>query len=135
MRPAAKSRWCSWRAIGLRMVVRKLRRCACVGGVADSSNQGSTAAMNAASHAGGTQLSGLILTESVSILGGSHETVFDAHPDDVRVPSLVVSIADDRCKVAPPSMAQSIAQSIRHAPTTVLTVSGGTQRTQDDWAP
>src|SRR5471032_1707652 len=59
-------------------------------------------------------------------------TVFDAHPDDVRVPSLVVANVDDRCKVAPPSMAQSIAQSIRHAPTTVLTVSGGTQRTQDD---
>ena len=95
-------------------------------------SQGSIAAMNAASHAGGTQLTGLILTESVSIPGGSHETVFDAHPDDVRVPSLVVANVDDRCKVAPPTMAQSIAQSISHAPTTVLTVSGGTQRTQDD---
>jgi hypothetical protein len=95
-------------------------------------SQGSIAAMNAASHAGGTPLAGLILTESVSILGGSHETVFDAHPADVRVPSLVVANVDDRCKVAPPSMAQSIAQSIRHAPTTILTVSGGTQRTQDD---
>jgi hypothetical protein len=95
-------------------------------------SQGSIAAMNAASHAGGTQLIGLILTESVAILGGSHETVFDAHPDDVRVPSLVVANSDDRCKVAPPSMAQSIAQAIRLAPATVLTVSGGTQRTQDD---
>ena len=95
-------------------------------------SQGSIAAMNAASHAGRTQLAGLILTESVSILGGSHETVFDAHPDDVRVPSLVVANEDDRCKVAPPSMAQSIAQSIRRAPTTVMTVSGGEQRTQDD---
>jgi hypothetical protein len=95
-------------------------------------SQGSIAAMNAASHAGGTQLAGLILTESVSILGGSHETVFDAHPDDVRMPSLVVANVDDRCKVAPPSMAQSIAQSIRHAPTTVLSVSGGTQHTQDE---
>src|SRR5258708_23843061 len=52
-------------------------------------SQGSIAAMNAASHAGGTQLAGLILTESVSIFGGSHETVFDAHPEDVRGPSLV----------------------------------------------
>ena len=95
-------------------------------------SQGSIAAMNAASHAGATPLAGLILTESVSILGGSHETVFDAHPDKVRAPSLVVANVDDRCKVAPPSMAQPIAQSIRHAPTTVLTVSGGTQRTQDD---
>ncbi|SAL19373.1 Alpha/beta hydrolase family protein [Caballeronia udeis] len=95
-------------------------------------SQGSIAAVNAASHAGRTQLAGLILTESVSILGGSHETVFDAHPDDVRVPSLVVANVDDRCKVAPPSMAQSIARSIRRAPTTVMTVSGGEQRTQDD---
>lgn len=95
-------------------------------------SQGSIAAMNAASHAGRTPLAGLVLTESVSILGGSHETVFDAHPDDVRVPSLVVANVDDRCKVAPPSMAQSIAQSIRHAPATVLSVSGGTQHTQDE---
>jgi hypothetical protein len=95
-------------------------------------SQGSIAAMNAASHAGRIRLAGLILTESVSILGGSHETVFNAHPDDVRVPSLVVANADDRCTVAPPSMAQSIAQSIRRAPTTVLGVSGGIQRTQDD---
>ena len=97
-------------------------------------SQGSVAAMNAVSHAGGTQLAGLILTESVSILGGSHETVFDAHPEDVHVPSLVVANVDDRCKVAPPSMAQSIAQAIRHAPTTVLTVSGGEQRSRDDCA-
>jgi hypothetical protein len=97
-------------------------------------SQGSIAAMNAASHAGATQLAGLILTESVSILGGSHETVFDAHPEDVHVPSLVVANVDDRCKVAPPSMAQSIAQAIRHAPTTVLTVSGGEQRSRDDCA-
>jgi hypothetical protein len=95
-------------------------------------SQGSIAAMNAASHAGNMQLAGLILTESVSILGGSHETVSDAHPADVRVPSLVVANVNDQCKVAPPSMAQSIAQSIRHAPVTVLTVSGGTQRTHDD---
>ena len=97
-------------------------------------SQGSIAAMNAVSHAGGTPLAGLILTESVSILGGSHETVFDAHPEDVHVPSLVVANVDDRCKVAPPSTAQSIAQAIRHAPTTVLTVSGGEQRSRDDCA-
>jgi pimeloyl-ACP methyl ester carboxylesterase len=97
-------------------------------------SQGSIAAMNAASHAGRTQLAGLILTESVSILGGSHETVFDAHPDDVRVPSLVVANVDDQCKVALPSMAREIAGSLRHAPTTVLTESGGVQRSRDDCA-
>ena len=94
-------------------------------------SQGSIAAMNAAAHAGRTQLAGLILTESVSILGGSHETVFDAHPDNVRVPSLVVANVNDRCKVALPSMAPEIAQSILHAPTTVLAESGGVQRSLD----
>jgi hypothetical protein len=95
-------------------------------------SQGSIAAMNAASHAGQNEITGLILTESVSIVGGSHETVFNAHPENVRVPSLIVANRDDQCKVAPPSMADAIAQSIRNAPITVLRVSGGVQRSQDD---
>jgi pimeloyl-ACP methyl ester carboxylesterase len=95
-------------------------------------SQGSIAAMNAASHAGQNEIAGLILTESVSILGGSHETVFDAHPENVHVPSLIVANSDDQCKVAPPSMANAIAQSIHNAPVTVLRVSGGMQRSQDD---
>ncbi len=97
-------------------------------------SQGSIAAMNAASHAGRTQIAGLILTESVSIAGGSHETVFDAHPGDVRVPALVVANTDDRCEVALPSMAKEIAQSIRFAPATILTESGGVQHSRDDCA-
>jgi hypothetical protein len=68
-------------------------------------SQGSIAAMNAASHARRTLVSGLILTESVSVPGGSHETVFDPHPDNVRIPALVVANRDDQCKVAPPFMA------------------------------
>ncbi|WP_200945800.1 alpha/beta hydrolase [Burkholderia sp. Leaf177] len=95
-------------------------------------SQGSIAAMNAASHAGQNEIAGLILTESVSILGGSHETVFDAHPGNVRVPSLIVANRDDQCKVAPPSMANAIAQSIHDAPVAILRVSGGVQRSQDD---
>jgi hypothetical protein len=88
--------------------------------------------MNAASHAGQSGIAGLILTESVSIRGGSHETVFDAHPDDVRVPSLIVANRDDQCKVALPSMANAIAQSMHNASVTVLRVSGGVQHSQDD---
>ena len=99
-------------------------------------SQGSIAAMNAASHAGQHagqhEIAGLILTESVSILGGSHETVFDSHPENVHVPSLIVANSDDQCKVAPPSMANAIAQSIHNAPVTVLEVSGGIQRSQDN---
>jgi len=54
-------------------------------------SQGSIAAMNAAAHDSSGDIVGVILTESVSILGGSRETVFDAHPQDVHVPALVVA--------------------------------------------
>jgi pimeloyl-ACP methyl ester carboxylesterase len=97
-------------------------------------SQGSIAAMNTASHAGRSQLAGVILTESVSIVGGSHETVFDAHPEDVHVPALVVANRDDQCKVAPPSMANAIAQSLRNTQATVLFVQGGTQRSSNECA-
>ncbi len=95
-------------------------------------SQGSIAAMNAASHAKGLPLAGVILTESVSILGGSHETVFDADPQRGRVPALVVSNKDDQCDVAPPSMADNIAQSMRNTHATVLSVqSGGSARSSN----
>lgn len=97
-------------------------------------SQGSIAAMNAAAHARGSQLAGVILTESVSILGGSHETVFDAHPQDVRVPALVVANRDDQCKVAPPSMADPIAQSMRNTHATVLFVQGGIEHSSNQCA-
>lgn len=95
-------------------------------------SQGSIAAVNAAAHATeASHLTGMILTESVSVLGGSHETVFDSQPGHVRVRSLVVANEDDRCRVAPPSMADSIARSLEHAPVDVLRVRGGTQQTSD----
>jgi hypothetical protein len=97
-------------------------------------SQGSIAAMNAASHESGTSLAGVILTESVSILGGSHETVFDAHPQDVRIPALVVANKDDECKVAPPSMANAIAQSMQNTHATVLVVQGGIVRSSNQCA-
>ena len=97
-------------------------------------SQGSIAAMNAASHARGEELAGVILTESVSILGASHETVFDAHPEDVHIPALVVANRDDRCKVAPPSMADAIAQSMRNTHATVLFVQGGEVRSSNECA-
>jgi pimeloyl-ACP methyl ester carboxylesterase len=97
-------------------------------------SQGSIAAMNAASHARGEELAGVILTESVSILGASHETVFDAHPEDVHIPALVVANRDDRCKVAPPSMADAIAQSMRNTHATVLFVQWGEVRSSNECA-
>jgi pimeloyl-ACP methyl ester carboxylesterase len=94
-------------------------------------SQGSIAAMNAASTSG-PALAGMVLTESVSVLGASHETVFDAHPERVRIPSLIVANQDDECKVAPPNMAHDIAQSMHGTHATVLVVNGGVRRSKDN---
>jgi hypothetical protein len=96
-------------------------------------SQGSIAAMNGAAHAPPGTLAGVILTESVSVMGGSHETVFDADPQDVRVPALVLANQDDRCDVAPPAMAPKIAAAMRHDPDVkVTTVSGGVTKSAKD---
>jgi hypothetical protein len=96
-------------------------------------SQGSIAAMNGAAHARPGSLGGVILTESVSVLGGSHETVFDANPHAVRVPALVVANLKDRCNVAPPSMAPKIAAAMSHSPDVkVVAVSGGVTRSSRD---
>lgn len=96
-------------------------------------SQGSIAAMNGAAHAGHGSLNGVILTESVSVIGGSHETVFDADPQAVRIPALVVANQDDRCDVAPPAMASKIAAAMSHnSDVKVATVSGGVTRSSKD---
>jgi hypothetical protein len=95
-------------------------------------SQGSIAAMNAAAHADPHEIAGVVLTEPVSIPGGSHETVFDAHPDKVRAPALVVANEDDQCKAAPPGKANEIAQSMRETYAVVLIVQGGVQRSKNE---
>ena len=91
-------------------------------------SQGSIAAMNGAAHLDPSRLAGLVLTESVSVLGGSHETVFMADPKNVRVPVLVVANRDDQCKVAPPGNAPRIAAAMSSSPAVkVMYVNGGTQ--------
>jgi hypothetical protein len=93
-------------------------------------SQGTIAATNGASHARPGLIAGLVLTETVSVPGRrSTETVFDAGPEGVRVPVLVVANGDDACDVAPPEMAQSIAAAMTRSPSVrVLTVRGGVQR-------
>lgn len=89
-------------------------------------SQGSIAAMNGAAQAKPGTLAGVVLTESVSRMGGSHETVFDAHPEAVHVPALVVANRDDICKVAPPDDARRIAAAMTASPgVEVLMVTGG----------
>ncbi len=78
-------------------------------------SQGSIAAMNAASILSPEQIAGVVLTESVSREGKSGETVFDAHPERVRVPALIVANRDDTCWVAPPKDAPLIAAAIVHS--------------------
>jgi rhodanese-related sulfurtransferase len=93
-------------------------------------SQGTIAAMNGAAHARPGLIAGVVLTESVSEPGRlSTETVFDARPQDVRVPALVVANRDDACNVAPPSMAPRIVAAMSHSPNArVLMVSGGVQQ-------
>jgi pimeloyl-ACP methyl ester carboxylesterase len=96
-------------------------------------SQGSIAAMNGAAHAAPGSIAGVVLTESVSVMGGSHETVFSADPQRVRAPALVVANRDDRCDVAPPEAAQRIAASMSAGRDVhVLMVSGGITRSKKD---
>lgn len=94
-------------------------------------SQGSIAAMNGAGHAKPGTLAGVVLTESVSRMGGSHETVFEAHPEAVHVPALIVANRDDRCPVAPPGDAQRIAAAMTASSAVeVLMVAGGVVATK-----
>ncbi|WP_221624878.1 alpha/beta hydrolase [Zymomonas mobilis] len=89
-------------------------------------SQGTIAAVNGAAHAAPGSIAGLVLTESVSVMGGSGETVFDADPQHVSIPVLVVANRDDRCKVAPPKAANQIAAAMTASRNVhVLIVSGG----------
>lgn len=95
-------------------------------------SQGSIAAVNGAAHARQGTVAGVVLTESVSIQGGSHETVFDADPQDVRIPALVVANQDDGCRVAPPANADRLASAMIHSPSVrVAYVSGGETRSDN----
>lgn len=96
-------------------------------------SQGSIAAMNGAAHAQPGAIAGVVLTESVSVMGGSGETVFTAHPERVQVPVLIVANSDDRCGVAPPQAAPQIAAAMTASrDVRVLTVSGGVTRSKKD---
>ena len=89
--------------------------------------------MNGAAHAAPGSIAGVVLTESVSVIGGSGETVFTADPQLVRAPALVVANRDDRCNVAPPQAAHRIAASMTASrDVRVLMVSGGTTRSSKD---
>jgi hypothetical protein len=92
-------------------------------------SQGSIAAVNAAAHANAGSIAGVVLTESVSVMGGSGETVFSASPELVRAPALIVANRDDHCNVAPPEAASQIARAMTMSrDVQVLIVTGGSNR-------
>ncbi|MBB6306644.1 lipase family protein [Xanthobacter tagetidis] len=89
-------------------------------------SQGAIAAANGAARAQPGAVAGLVLTEAVSDLGGSRESVFDVDLAAVRVPVLIVANRDDACPVSPPAAAPRIAAALAGAPSvTVENVAGG----------
>lgn len=92
-------------------------------------SQGSIAAMNGGAHVKG--IAGIVLTESVSVMGHSGETVFSADPQQVGVPALIVANQQDRCWVAPPSQAQNIKAAMTLSPNVdVIHVNGGIEHSK-----
>ncbi|QHC37268.1 alpha/beta hydrolase [Komagataeibacter xylinus] len=92
-------------------------------------SQGSIAAVNGAAHAPAGSIAGVVLTESVSVMGGSRETVVSADPQNIHAPVLVVANRNDRCNVAPPQAARQIADAMTASRDIhVLMVAGGTTR-------
>lgn len=89
-------------------------------------SQGAIAAANGAAHASPDTLAGVVLSESVSVMGGSKETVFSAPLQDIHAPVLIVANQHDRCNVAPPQNADRIAAALTGSPDVqILRVTGG----------
>jgi hypothetical protein len=58
--------------------------------------------------------------------------VFDAHPERVQVPALIVANRDDTCWVAPPEDASRITAAIVHSPDVrTVEVEGGSLVSED----
>jgi pimeloyl-ACP methyl ester carboxylesterase len=89
-------------------------------------SQGSTAAVNGAAHLG-AKVSGVVVASSVTRLGRSGETLFDAEPGMVAVPALVVSNQSDTCGVSPPSDAPNILAALTRSPRKELMMVSGSQ--------
>jgi hypothetical protein len=95
-------------------------------------SQGSIAAVNGAAHLSKDKLAGVVLSEAVSRPNKSGETVFDASPDRVAVPVLIIANRSSACSAAPPEDAPRVAAAMTHAPDVrVIFVRGGVTRSSD----
>ena len=81
-------------------------------------SQGSTGAANLAAALPPGRIAGLVLNSPVSQRNAGGETVYDGHPEQVAVPSLIVVHAADTCRLSPPGeaakLAATLAQAARH---------------------
>ncbi len=95
-------------------------------------SQGSIGAINGASHMPEGLLKGVVLTETVTRLGKSGETAFDASPERVAVPALVVANKASQCRVAPAEDASPLAKAMSGAPEVkIVYVDGGETLTRE----
>ncbi len=79
-------------------------------------SQGSTGAVNLAASLPPGRIAGLVLTSSITQPNSGGETVYDAHPDRVTVPTLVVTHAADTCRLSPPAAVPKIFAALKRAP-------------------
>ena len=79
-------------------------------------SQGAVGAMNLAGSLPPGLIAGLVLTSPVTRISGTGETVFDAHPEKITVPTLIVNHEADTCRLAPPGDASKIATAMIDAP-------------------
>ena len=79
-------------------------------------SQGSTGAASLAANLPPGRIAGLIVTSPISVRNAAGETVFDARPDRVGAPVLVVTHASDTCRLSLPSEAEKIAAAFKAAP-------------------
>jgi hypothetical protein len=78
-------------------------------------SQGSTGAVNGAAHFG-SKVAGVVLTSSVTQRNRADETVFDAEPGLISVPTLVVANTADTCRATPPGDASRILAAVVRSP-------------------
>jgi hypothetical protein len=78
-------------------------------------SQGTTAAVGGAARLS-DKVAGIVLASSITGRSSSGETLFDAEPERVAVPVLIVANTSDTCSASPPGDAPRIAAALSGAP-------------------
>ena len=92
-------------------------------------SQGTNAVANAASRMTHGEIAGIILTSTLTHPGKASdmkETVFETNLGAINVPALIVSHADDACKLSPPSDDDRLRAALSGSPRTkAILITGG----------